>query len=297
MACRALSRCSSLRFPVPEQTASFARARLSVHPIFRCQGSGVRAHQSSATERPLTIPPPGHFQRDRRIAEMDAGDGEAARQHSPGAPTSPAAPLGRSSPRLGATQSFDGALRELKDLRLQLHQAADCCEKAFLGTEKKKMILDSTKSYICDAVVTVIDHLGNVSSKLEHQLEDKTEITQTEQKINFLKQRLLTCEQYAISLNILTLPMDRNSEENAANSRGHPVPGDNRTLKPYDVESTIGREVTVAVPDVGNPASITRSFSFRAEDVHISPGDHKKKKKASHTSNILSFLKISKRHA
>uniref|UniRef100_A0ACD5W0E1 Uncharacterized protein n=1 Tax=Avena sativa TaxID=4498 RepID=A0ACD5W0E1_AVESA len=240
---------------------------------------------------------------------MDAEDGEAARQHSPGAPTSPAAPFGRSSPRLGATQSFDGALRELKDLRLQLHQAADCCEKAFLGTEKKKMILDSTKSYICDAVVTVIDHLGNVSSKLEHQLEDKTEITQTEQKINFLKQRLLTCEQYAISLNILALRMDtgalqyhrrylsqpteRNSD---ANSRGHPVPGANRTLKPYDVESTIGREVTVAVPDIGNPASLTRSFSFRAEDVHISPGDHKKKKKASHSSNILSFLKRSKRH-
>jgi hypothetical protein len=30
-------------------------------------------------------------------------------------------------------------LQELKDLRSQLHQAADCCEKAFLGTEKKKL--------------------------------------------------------------------------------------------------------------------------------------------------------------
>lgn len=244
---------------------------------------------------------------------MDAEDGEAARQHSPGAPpTSPTAPFVRSPSRLGATQSFDGALRELKDLRSQLHQAADCCEKAFLGTEKKKLILESTKSYICDAVVTVIDHLGNVSSKLEHQLEDRTEIAQTERKINFLKQRLLTCEQYAISLNLLAVRLDtgavhyhrrylsqsteRNNDENVANSRGHPVPGTNRTLKPYDAESTIGREHTVAGSDVGNP---TRSFSFRAEDVDIVLGDHKKKKKkkASHGSSILSFIKRSKRHA
>ncbi|KAM0835023.1 hypothetical protein ACQ4PT_063209 [Festuca glaucescens] len=278
---------------------------------------------------------------------MDAEAGEAGRQCSPGAPTSPAAPFVRSSSRLGAAQSFDAALRELKDLRFQLHQAADCCEKAFLGTEQKRLILDSTKSYICDAVVTVIDHLGTVSSKLEQQLEDKTEVTQTEQKISFLKQRLLTCEQYANSLNLLALRMDTgavqyhrrylsqstetNNKENVtdsrllytpvqvislslnlllyicnlhqcmtlsalSHSRGHPVPGANRTLKPYDVESTIGREVTVAVADVGNPASITRSFSFRAEDVHIAPGVHKKKK-ASHRSNILSFLKRSKQHA
>ncbi|KAM0896050.1 hypothetical protein ACQ4PT_023429 [Festuca glaucescens] len=225
---------------------------------------------------------------------MDTETGEAGFQHSPGAPTSPVAPFVRSSSRLDAAHSFDGALRvepvlfgptELKDLRYQLHQAADCCEKAFLGTEQKRLILDSTKSYICDAVVTVIDHLGTVSSKLEQQLEDKTEITQTERKISFLKQRLLTCEQYAISLNLLALRMDtgalqyhrrylsqsteRNNEENVADSRGHPVPGANRTLKPYDVESTIGREVAVAVPNVGNPASITRSFSFRAEVSYI----------------------------
>lgn len=42
---------------------------------------------------------------------MDAEAGEAGRQRSP------AAPFVRSSSRLGAAQSFDGALRELKDLR------------------------------------------------------------------------------------------------------------------------------------------------------------------------------------
>jgi hypothetical protein len=43
--------------------------------------------------------------RERRITEMDAEAGEAGRQRSP------AAPFVRSSSRLGAAQSFDGALR------------------------------------------------------------------------------------------------------------------------------------------------------------------------------------------
>ncbi|XP_037406709.1 probable protein ABIL5 isoform X2 [Triticum dicoccoides] len=262
-----------------------------------------------------------------------AGDGEAGRQEGTppsGAPTGPAAPFGRSSSSSGlgakggaAPQSFDGALRELKDLQSQLHQAADCCEKAFLATEEKRLILDSTKSYICNAVVAVIDHLGTVSSKLEHQLEDKTEIMQTEQKISFLKQRLLTCEQYAISLQLLAVRADagavqyhrrylsqsteRNNQENVAKSRDDPeeplklnstvAPGATRTLKPYDAESTIGREHAVAGADGGNPASTARSFSFRAEDVHVAAGGHHRKKKGSHGSNIMSFLKRSKRHA
>jgi hypothetical protein len=49
-------------------------------------------------------------------------------------------------------------------------------------------ILEGTKGYICDAVVAVIDHLGTVSSKLEHKLQEKTDVTLTERKINFLKQ-------------------------------------------------------------------------------------------------------------
>lgn len=74
---------------------------------------------------------------------MDAEAGEAGVQQPAGAAsTSTAAvPFDRSSSRLGApgAESFDGALRELKDLRSQLHEAADCCAKAFLSTDKKKI--------------------------------------------------------------------------------------------------------------------------------------------------------------
>lgn len=255
---------------------------------------------------------------------MDAEAGEAGVQQPAGAAsTSTAAvPFDRSSSRLGApgAESFDGALRELKDLRSQLHEAADCCAKAFLSTDKKKMILEGTKGYICDAVVAVIDHLGTVSCKLEHKLQERTEVAQTERKINFLKQRLLTCEQYAVSLKLLSVRGDPDairfhrryisqstqmsklgngigSSENGPRLpqiTGSTVSGATLTLKPYDVQPAIGKEHTVVSENVeDNPRTIRRSFSFRAEDVHVVLGDHKKK--GNHGSNILSFLKKTRR--
>ncbi|KAK3165507.1 hypothetical protein QOZ80_1AG0034030 [Eleusine coracana subsp. coracana] len=259
---------------------------------------------------------------------MDAEVGEAGpppqQQQQAEASTSGAAvPFGRSSSRLSVpgAESFDGALRELKDLRSQLNEAADCCEKAFLNTEKKKLILESTKSYICDAVVAVIDHLGTVSSKLEDKMEERTEITEMEQKLDFLKQRLLTCEQYAISLKLLTVRADpeaiqyhrryisesiqRTKEDNGAHSSNEELPettdptvsGAGATLKPYDDQVATEKEqtTTTASVDENPPRAIRRSFSLRAEDVPIFLGDHKKK--ASHGSNVLSFLKKTRRYA
>ncbi|KAG1346712.1 putative protein ABIL5 [Cocos nucifera] len=83
---------------------------------------------------------------------------------------------------------FRQALLELKDLRSQLHRAADYCENAFLKAEHGTKVVENTKSYIGDAIVAVVDHLGNVSSKLEHQLQGNIEVLQTEQKIDCLNQ-------------------------------------------------------------------------------------------------------------
>ncbi|KAG2600883.1 probable protein ABIL5 [Panicum virgatum] len=263
---------------------------------------------------------------------MDSAEaGKAGTQQQPGAASTSGAgaaavPFGRSASRLGApcAESFDGALRELKDLRAQLHEAADCCEKAFLKTDKKKLILEGTKSYICDAVVAVIDHLGTVSSKLEHKLQEKADVTQAERKINFLKQRLLTCEQYAISLKLLTVRGDPDGiqyhrryisqsiqttkQENGASSSksdpevlkvtGPTLSGAGLALKPYDVQPSIGKEDTVASTSFDDSPRnlLRRSYSFRAEDIHIVLGDDNKKK-ANTGSNILSFLKKTRRHA
>ncbi|XP_064940690.1 probable protein ABIL5 [Musa acuminata AAA Group] len=104
-------------------------------------------------------------------------------------------------------ERFHHALLELKDLRSQLHHAADYCETAFSKSEHKKMILEGTKSYICEAMVAVVDHLGNVSSKLEQSPLANAVVVQTEQRIDCLKQRLLTCQHYATSLELSSMQL------------------------------------------------------------------------------------------
>ncbi|CAD5166849.1 unnamed protein product [Musa acuminata subsp. malaccensis] len=104
-------------------------------------------------------------------------------------------------------ERFHHALLELKDLRSQLHHAADYCETAFSKSEHKKMILEGTKSYICEAMVAVVDHLGNVSSKLEQSPLANAVVVQTEQRIDCLKQRLLTCQHYATSLELASMQL------------------------------------------------------------------------------------------
>ncbi|XP_022751706.1 probable protein ABIL5 [Durio zibethinus] len=95
---------------------------------------------------------------------------------------------------------FDKSLQELRDLRSQLHYAADYCETTFLNSEEKKAVVENTKEYICKAVVTFVDHLGNVSANLNHCISKTNAFSEAELRINCLKQRLLSCEQFAHKL-------------------------------------------------------------------------------------------------
>ncbi|XVF34853.1 hypothetical protein REPUB_Repub18cG0094300 [Reevesia pubescens] len=92
---------------------------------------------------------------------------------------------------------FDKSLQELRDLRSQLHYAADYCETTFLESEEKKAVVENTKEYICKVMVTFVDHLGNVSDNLNHCISKTNAFSEAELRINCLKQRLLSCEQFA----------------------------------------------------------------------------------------------------
>ncbi|XP_042498943.1 probable protein ABIL5 [Macadamia integrifolia] len=92
---------------------------------------------------------------------------------------------------------FQKSLQELKDLRSQLHFAADYCERTFLKANEKKLVMENTKEYICRSVVTVVDHLGTVSTNLEFRLSKNNVVSEVELRIHRLKQRLLACEKYA----------------------------------------------------------------------------------------------------
>ncbi|CAL0332523.1 unnamed protein product [Lupinus luteus] len=98
------------------------------------------------------------------------------------------------------SMSFLNSLQELRELRSQLHYAADYCETTFLKSQEKIEIMENTKEYICRALVTVVDHLGNVSAKLEALISQTNAFSEAESRIQCLKLRALSCEQYADKL-------------------------------------------------------------------------------------------------
>ncbi|XP_068653108.1 probable protein ABIL5 [Aristolochia californica] len=99
-------------------------------------------------------------------------------------------------------ERFDTSLRELRDLRYQLHFAADYCEQTFSKSTERKTVIEDTKEYICRAMVTVVDHLGNVSANMECLLSGSAQVLQTEFRLHCLNQKLLTCRQYTEKLDV-----------------------------------------------------------------------------------------------
>ncbi|KAL2342531.1 hypothetical protein Fmac_003816 [Flemingia macrophylla] len=95
---------------------------------------------------------------------------------------------------------FDKSLQELRELRSQLHQAAEYCETTFSKSEEKSDVMENTKEYICKTMVTVVDHLGNVSANLDGLISHTNAFSQAEFRIQCLQQRLLSSEQYARKL-------------------------------------------------------------------------------------------------
>ncbi|CAJ1936979.1 unnamed protein product [Sphenostylis stenocarpa] len=109
------------------------------------------------------------------------------------------------------TMRFDKSLQELRELRSQLHKAAECCETAFSKSEEKNDVLHDTKEYICRTMVTVVDHLGNVSSNLDSLISQTNAFSEAQLRIQCLQQRLLSCEQYARKLALSKMQWNENS--------------------------------------------------------------------------------------
>ncbi|KAH0873321.1 hypothetical protein HID58_070683 [Brassica napus] len=92
------------------------------------------------------------------------------------------------------SKSFVKALHELKNLRPQLYSAVDYCEKSYLHSEQKQMVLDNLKDYTVKALVNVVDHLGTVASKLTNLFDQQSyDISTMELRASCVSQQLLTC--------------------------------------------------------------------------------------------------------
>ncbi|ESQ39260.1 hypothetical protein EUTSA_v10001562mg [Eutrema salsugineum] len=95
------------------------------------------------------------------------------------------------------SKSFVTALQELKNLRPQLYSAADYCEKSYLHSEQKQMVLDNLKDYTVKALVNAVDHLGTVASKLTDLFDQQnSDISTMELRASCVSQQLLTCRTY-----------------------------------------------------------------------------------------------------
>ncbi|XP_062232259.1 probable protein ABIL4 isoform X2 [Phragmites australis] len=95
------------------------------------------------------------------------------------------------------SKSFIKALQELKNLRPQLYSAAEYCEKSYLHSEQRQMLLDNLKDYAVRAVVNAVDHLGTVAYKLTDLFEQQTpEVSSLELKVAHLNQQIFTCQIY-----------------------------------------------------------------------------------------------------
>ncbi|XP_024959907.1 probable protein ABIL5 isoform X2 [Cynara cardunculus var. scolymus] len=100
---------------------------------------------------------------------------------------------------------FTKSLQELKDLCSQLHAAAEYCESTFLKANHKHLVVENTKKYVCSAVVAVVDHLGSVSANLDYHISEIDTTVQTAVRIDFLKQKLFTCQEYSDRLALAKL--------------------------------------------------------------------------------------------
>ncbi|AES76823.1 putative ABI family protein [Medicago truncatula] len=235
-------------------------------------------------------------------------------------------------PEVEENMHFLKSLQELRELRSQLHYAADYCETTFMESEKKRDVMDDTKEYICRAMVTVVDHLGNVSSNLEGLISHKNSFSDAEIRIQCLTQRLFTCDQYAdkvalsnmqwreklprLHTRYLSSPpiLERSKSDKLSNSKSEVplkkedkhIQGDlplymytqnpctTKNLKP--ATATVSKHNNLAfVMPVRDGLSVLAKVSNPAFDFHGTPKVTPRHRRSLHGSDILYLIKRSKR--
>ncbi|KAK9947665.1 hypothetical protein M0R45_003278 [Rubus argutus] len=126
------------------------------------------------------------------------------------------------------TVNFDKSLQELRDLRSQLHYAADYCESTFLAANEKRVVVENTKEYVCRAVITVVDHLGCVSANLNSHISETNEFSDAELLINCLQQRILLCEQFTHKLALARVRWSETLPRHSARFLAAPIRDDEK---------------------------------------------------------------------
>ncbi|KAL7609139.1 protein ABIL2 isoform X1 [Lactuca sativa] len=93
---------------------------------------------------------------------------------------------------------FADSLKDLRNIRMQLYSAAEFFEDSYHKSDHDELLLESLKDYVSKALVSTIDHLGSVSSKINSFLDENlNEALETNLQILCIEQRLRTCHTYS----------------------------------------------------------------------------------------------------
>nr|GMC97955.1 protein ABIL2-like isoform X1 [Ipomoea batatas] len=92
---------------------------------------------------------------------------------------------------------FTESLKELKSLRKQLYSAAEYFEVSYGKDDQKQLVVDSLKDYVSKAVISTVDHLGSVASKLDTFLDEKVdEFSDTKLRFSCIEQKSRSYQEF-----------------------------------------------------------------------------------------------------
>lgn len=96
------------------------------------------------------------------------------------------------------TLLFADSLKDLRNIRHQLYSAAEFFEDSYQKHDNDQLALESLKDYVSKALISTIDHLGSVASKVNSFLDENIdESFETNIRLLCIRQRLQTCQKYS----------------------------------------------------------------------------------------------------
>ncbi|KAL4570636.1 hypothetical protein LXL04_026295 [Taraxacum kok-saghyz] len=93
---------------------------------------------------------------------------------------------------------FADSLKDLRNIRKQLYSAAEFFEDSYHKSDHDQLLVESLKEYVSKAIVSTIDHLGSVGSKVNMFLDENlNEVSEANLRLLCIQQRLQTCQTYS----------------------------------------------------------------------------------------------------
>ncbi|KAA8520982.1 hypothetical protein F0562_011655 [Nyssa sinensis] len=92
---------------------------------------------------------------------------------------------------------FADSLKDLKNIRKQLHSAADYFEQSYCKDDQKRLVLETVKDYVTKALISTVDHLGSVAYKVNNFLDEKVDqVSATKLRFSCIEQRFRTHQDF-----------------------------------------------------------------------------------------------------